>query len=144
LDNVRALYRTSSIEETINNKMGVCVEQVVLMSYLLDKINIPNKMFCTRIYEDENYNDIDSDIHMHCFLLFYINDRIFQLEHPYYDRKGIHKYNSEEEAIEEINKYFLKKDNGKIRSVTEFESIEPNLTYKELNLYINSLDNKVK
>ena len=55
----RSLYRISSLEETLNHKIGTCIEQVYLMKSLLDKINIPNKMFCTRIYEGEDFNDLD-------------------------------------------------------------------------------------
>lgn len=46
----RKLYRTVSIEETIKNGMGVCIEQIHLMHYLFDKIGVKNKMFCCRIY----------------------------------------------------------------------------------------------
>ena len=34
----RTLYRTSSLEETLQHKIGTCIEQVYLMKYLLDKI----------------------------------------------------------------------------------------------------------
>ena len=78
----RRLYRTSSIDECLEHKLGVCTEQVYLMHILLDKINIPNKMFCTRIYESEDFNDLDSDEHMHCFLLYYLDGKVYQIEHP--------------------------------------------------------------
>ena len=47
----RSLYRTSTIDETLSHGIGTCIEQVNLMHTLLDSLNIPNKMFCTRIYE---------------------------------------------------------------------------------------------
>ena len=54
MKNFRRLYRTMTIEETISHGIGTCIEQVNLMSMLLNKLNIPNKMFCTRIYEEDN------------------------------------------------------------------------------------------
>lgn len=32
---------------------------------------------------------------------------------------------------------------GKARTVTEFKELVPNMTFKEFNLYINSLDSKI-
>ena len=136
----RRLYRTSSIDECLEHKLGVCTEQVYLMHILLDKINIPNKMFCTRIYESEDFNDLDSDEHMHCFVLYYLNDKVYQIEHPNFERVGIYEFNSEEEAINEINKIYVEMSGGYPRPVTEFFNVEEGLSFKEFNNYINSLD----
>lgn len=144
MNNIRSLYKTISLEETLINGIGTCIEQVNLMNYLLNKINIPTKMFCTRVYEDENYDEINSDIYMHCFVLYYLGNKVYHLEHPNWERVNIYEYENEEKAIEDISLYYLKKDNGKVRTVTAFYEVEPNLTFKEFNNYINSLDNKVK
>ena len=136
----RRLYRTSSIDECLEHKLGVCTEQVYLMHILLDKINIPNKMFCTRIYESEDFNDLDSDEHMHCFVLYYLNNKVYQIEHPNFERVGIYEFNSEEEAINEINKIYVEMSGGYPRPVTEFFNVEEGLSFKEFNNYINSLD----
>ena len=138
----RRIYRTSSIEECLEHKLGVCTEQVYLMHILLDKINIPNKMFCTRIYESEDFNDLDSDEHMHCFVLYYLNNKVYQIEHPNFERVGIYEFNSEEEAINEINKIYINMSGGYPRPVTEFFEVKEGLSFKEFNNYINSLDNK--
>ena len=100
MKNFRRIYKTSSLEDTLKHRLGCCIEQVRLMSYLLDKINIKNKMFCTRIYEGKDFNNL------------------------------------------EINDYYVKLVEGKSRPVTEFFEVEPNLSFKEFNEYINSLDNK--
>ncbi len=144
MKNFRSLYRTSSLEEIINHKIGTCIEQVYLMKYLLDKINISNKMFCTRIYEDEDFNDLDADEHMHCFVLYYLNGKVYQIEHPNWERIGIYEYENEETAINDINEYYINMSGGYARPVTEFFDVEPNLTFKEFNGYINSLDKKIK
>ena len=140
MKNFRRLFRTSSLEEILSHKIGTCIEQVYLMKYLLDGINIPNKMFCTRVYEGENFNNLDEEEHMHCFVLYYLNGKVYQIEHPNWERIGIYEFDSEEEAIREINDYYVKMANGKSRPVTEFFEVEPNLSFKEFNSYINSLD----
>ena len=136
----RKLYRTSSIEETLEHGLGCCIEQVYLMKYLLDKINITNQMFCTRIYEGKDFNNLDEEEHMHCFILYYYNNKVYQLEHPNWERTGIYKFDSEEEAINKINKYYIKLVDGKSRPVTEFYEVPVAITFKEFNEYINSLD----
>ena len=144
MENFRKLYRTSSIEETLAHKIGTCIEQVYLMKSLLDRINVPNKMFCTRIYEGSDFNNLDEEEHMHCFILYYLDGKVYQLEHPNWERVGIYEFGSEEEAIKNINDYYVKMANGKSRPVTEFTEVTPGLSFKDFNNYINSLDEKQK
>lgn len=140
----RSLYRTSTLEEILDHKIGTCIEQVYLMKHLLDKINIPNKMFCTRIYEGEDFNDLEAEEHMHCFVLYYLDNKVYQIEHPNWERIGIYEYENEETAIDKINEYYIEMAGGHARPVTEFFDVEPNLTFKEFNCYINNLDKKIK
>lgn len=140
MKNFRRLYRTSSIEEVLEHKIGTCIEQVYLMKYLLDKLNIPNKMFCTRIYEKNDFNDLDAEEHMHCFVLHFSNDKVYQIEHPNWERVGIYEFDSEEEAINKINEYYIELADGEARPVTEYYEVTPNISFKEFNNYINSLD----
>ena len=141
-EGLRRLYRVSTIEETLEHKLGSCLEQTILMSYLLDKLNIPNKMFCTRVYEPDDYDDLDADEHSHCFVLYYLDDKVYNIEHPDSTRVGIHEYNSEEEAIKKINTYYENMYKGVARPVTQFYEATPNISFKEFNNYINSLDRK--
>lgn len=139
MKNFRKLYRTSSLEEVLEYKIGTCIEQVYLMKYLLDRINISSKMFCTRIYEDDNFNDLEAEEHMHCFLLYYQNDKVYQIEHPNFEKIGIYEFENEDDAIKEINEYYIKLSGGIIRPVTEYFEVIPNISFKEFNNYINSL-----
>lgn len=136
----RRIYRTSSLEEVLEHGMGICIEQVYLMSKLLSMINIPNKMFCTRIYEGNDFNNLDEEEHMHCFVLYYLDGKVYQIEHPNLQKIGIYEFNSLEDAIETINNYYIQLSGGVYRDVTEFFEVEPNLTFKEFNNYINGLD----
>lgn len=139
LKGFRKSYRTMSTKDVFNHKLGTCIEQVYLMHELLDKLNIENKMFCTRIYENGDIDD-DEDEHMHCFILYYDDNGVHQIEHPNWERIGIYHFETEEKAIEEINKIYIEMSGGINRPVTQFFDVEPNLTFKEFNDYINSLD----
>ena len=136
----RKLYRTSSIDETINHNIGTCIEQVYLMHMLLDKINIPNKMFCTRVYEGKDFNNLEAEEHMHCFVLYFLDGKVYQIEHPNWERIGIYEFDSLEDAIKQINDYYVQMAEGKSRPVTEFFEVTPGLSFKEFNEYINNLD----
>lgn len=140
LKNFRRLYRTSSLYDTITSGLGTCIEQVFLMKKLLDKINVPNKMFCTRVYEPDDYDNLDEEEHMHCFILYYQDGKVYQMEHPNWERIGIYEFDSEEEAIEKINKIYIDMTGGKARPVTQFFLVEPNMSFQEFNNYINWLD----
>ena len=145
MKNFRRLYRTSSIDETLSHGIGTCIEQVYLMSMLLKKLNIPNRMFCTRVYEDENFNDMEAEEHMHCFVLYELNGKVYQIEHPNWTRIGIYEYDNFEKALKETSDCYQKREKKDIRKVTEFYEVEPNLSFKDFNNYINSLDkDKVK
>ncbi len=142
MQNFRKLYRTSGVSDTLRNGLGTCIEQVKLMSELLNRINIPNRMFCTRIYEGKKFNNLDAEEHMHCFVLYYMDNKVFHIEHPNWEKIGIYEYKNTEEAIKKINDYYIEMSGGKIRPVTEFYDVKPNLSFKEFNEYINSLDIK--
>ena len=139
LKGFRKTYKTLSIKDILKYKVGTCIEQVFLMKYLLDKINISNKMFCTRIYEPDTFNDLEAEEHMHCFILYYLNDKVYHIEHPNPERVGIYEYKDEEDALKQINDYFVNMSGGIPRPVTEFYNVEEGLTFSEFNRYINSL-----
>lgn len=142
MKNFRKLYRTSSLDETLQHGIGTCIEQVYLISYLLNRIGIQNEMYCTRIYEGIDFNNEDEEEHMHCFVLYYLNDKVYHLEHPNVEKIGIYEYNSLDEALQTINDFYVKMVDGKSRPITKFYEVKPNLSFKEFNEYINSLDNK--
>lgn len=142
MKNFRRLYRTSSTSETLEHGIGTCIEQVFLMNLLLKKLNIPNKMFCTRVYEGKDFSDLEAEEHMHCFILYYLNSKVYQIEHPNFERIGIYEFETEEQAIKKINDYYVKMAGGNLRMVTEFFEVQPKISFKEFNNYINSLDEK--
>ena len=133
----RKLYKTMSIEEILKYKIGTCIDQVNLMHYLLNKINIKNKMFCCRIFEPDDYGNLEEEEHMHCFILYYENDKVYHMEHPNFLKKGIYEYNSEGEALKAIVDYYIKLRGGKDSPTKEFFEIPVGINFKEFNKYIN-------
>lgn len=139
MEDFRKLYRTMSVEEILKYKIGTCIEQVLLMHYLIDKINISNKMFCCRIYEPDEYDNLEEDEHMHCFVLYYLDNKVYHIEHPNFERKGIYEYSSENEALKTIIDYYIQRRGGKPSPTKEFFEVIPNISFKEFNKYINNL-----
>ena len=135
LDNFREQYRTSSIEDIILTGLGTCIGQAKLIKFFFDKMGIENKLYCHRSYEIGDNSE--KKIKMHCFVLFKSNDKWYHFEHSMYPMKGIHEYNSLEEALEYITSKWPKGE----RQLTEIDSIPDGLTYKEFNEYVNSFDN---
>ena len=135
----RIIYRTMSIDEILEYKIGTCIEQVNLMHYLLNKIKIKNKMFCCRVFEPDDYGNLEEEEHMHCFLLYHENNKVYHMEHPNFEKKGIFEYNSEEEAIKTIVDYYIKLRGGKDSPTKEFFEIPVGISFKEFNKYINHL-----
>jgi len=133
----RKIYRTMSIDEILKYKLGTCIDQVNLIHYLLDKINIKNKMFCCRIFEPDDYGNLEEEEHMHCFVLYYENGKVYHMEHPNFEQKGIYEYSSEEEAINSIVNYYIQLRGGKDSPTKEFFEIPVGISFKEFNKYIN-------
>lgn len=138
MKNFRKLYRTMSIEEILREKIGTCIEQVWIMKVLLDRINIANKMFCCRVFESDDFDDLEAEGHMHCFVLFYRNGRCYHLEHPAYKRKGIYEYGTEQEAIKTITDRCIALHDGKESPTTQFFEVPYYYSFKEFNCYINN------
>lgn len=138
MKNFRRLYRTMSIEEILEEKVGTCIEQVAIMKFLLDKIQVKNKMFCCRIYEPDDYGNLEEEEHMHCFVLFYRDGKVYHLEHPNFYKKGIYEYASEEEAIKAIVDYYIELRGGKESPTTEFFEVPVGLSFQAFNAFINN------
>lgn len=138
----RNLYRTSSLNEILEHKIGSCIEQTYLIKYLLDSIGISSRMFCIRMYEDD-YDTSNFDVFMHCFILYSLNDKVYHIENCC--MSGIFEFNSYEEAISSISKRFIFVSDGRWNTITEFFDVPYGMTFREFNSYMNDLDrNKIK
>lgn len=137
---VRQDYRVSSLEQTLNSGVGTCVEQANIIKTFFDRTHLENKLYCYRGYETED--NFDQEVRMHCFVLFKDNDKWYHFEHSNRKKRGIHPYNSIEEAIDKVTEGY--EENGDIRVLTEIPSIPDGITFKEFNEYVNSFDEVYK
>lgn len=137
LKGFRANYRISTIDEMLETGLGTCIEQAKMIKCFFDKMGFENKLYCHRSFENEE--NFDKDVRMHCFVLFKYNDNWYHFEHSNRPKRGIHKYESVESAIEEITSGF--EEHGDIRNLTEIDSIPSGLTFKEFNDFVNEFDN---
>lgn len=135
LNGFREIYRISSIDEILESGLGTCIEQAKLIKFFFDKIGLENKLYCYRGYETEE--NFDKKVRMHCFVLFKHENIWYHFEHSNRPKRGIHKYDSIESAIENITSGFEKTE---IKKLTEISEIPSGLTFKEFNDYVNDFD----
>ena len=128
-----------SVTETLQQKIGTCIEQVALMHELLDAIGIPNQMYCCRIFEPDDYGNLEEEEHMHCFLLYFQNGKTYHMEHPNVEQKGIYEYPTEEAALRTITEYYVKLRGGKESPTTCFSGVPAGVSFREFNAFINHL-----
>ncbi len=136
----RREYHTLSLEEILGRGVGTCIDQVWLIHLALDRMGIHNKMFCCRIFEPDDYGNLEEEEHMHCFCLCQWQGQTLHIEHPNVSRKGIWTYPDETTAVQAIEDYYIQLRGGKKSPTTEFFTVESGLSFRQFNAYINSLD----
>jgi hypothetical protein len=136
----RTEYRIAPTEECLRFGVGTCIEQVILMHTLFDKLKIPNRMYCCRVYEPDDFGNPEEEEHMHCFLLYDCDGKVFHIEHPNFYRIGIFEYESESAAVQAIEQYYIELRGGRQSPTAEFYAAVPGLSFRQFNAYINSLD----
>ena len=104
--NFNKLYKLQSPEELINNKYGVCWDQVELERYYLEQENIEGISYFIIAHENRQEPT-------HTFLV--IKDiKYYWLEHAWEPYRGLHEYETLEELILDVKYKFeqtIKKNN---------------------------------
>ena len=136
IKNARELYRTMSIDTVLENKMGTCIEQAYLIHYLLNKINVPNKLFCLRIFVPNPYKENDFLVYTHCFVLYYEGDKIYHLEYADKDRIGIYDYDEEYEVLYFLAGYYKNVHKGVGASLNVYDELPVGYNAIEINAYM--------
>ena len=77
---------------------------------------------------------------MHCFILYSLNGKVYHIENCNLTKLGIYEFNSYDEAINNISKFFIMVSDGRWSTVTEFFDVPYGMSFRELNNYMNSLD----
>ena len=94
------IYRLLSAEDLLDKGYGVCWDQVELERKLIQDSNIDCETYFIYI-DDKNY------LPSHTFLVYEEDNHYYWFEHSWYDQKGIYKYNSKNELINDVKKKFL-------------------------------------
>lgn len=129
LINLESLYKTNSINQILTSGVGTCVEQAKLIKNFFDAHGYENKLFCSKeIDKDNKYN-------MHCFVLYKDGSRWYHFEHSNDKQKGIHLYTSIDDALDNIVE-------DKNLKIIQLPDIPTDLTFKQLNTFINSSERK--
>lgn len=108
-------YKLQSPGETLNNKVGVCWDQVELERCLFDKKNIKFNTYFIVYYSD-------NICPTHTFLIYKIDNDYYWFEHSWEKYRGIRKYSSENNALNDIKEKFI--------------NDELNNNYDDTNLFI--------
>ena len=132
----RQLYRTLTIEEIITNKLGTCIDQTNLEMLVMENLHIPYKAYCLRSYKDDKRI---VDPKMHCFIIYYQDGKWYHFEHSNPDVRGIHEYDTEEQAMQAILTYYQEMDEGKSRQLLEIHEVPDGLTWQDWNAYLDEL-----
>lgn len=108
-------YILQSPEQVIKNKIGICWDQTELERYLFVKENIDFNTYFIEYFNNQNNPT-------HTFLIYKENEKYYWFEHSWRLFKGIHEFNTEQEALKNIKEKFIK--------------IELNENYNPMNLCI--------
>ncbi len=93
-------YVLESPDDVLKNKVGVCFDQVELERKLFTDINVS---FDT--YFIVHYND--KEMPSHTFLIYKDSDKFYWYENSWLIYKGVHKYDSINEALIDIKQKFI-------------------------------------
>lgn len=143
----REKYRTLSLEDSLKEKIGACIEQTNITKYLLTQMNIKNRTFCVKGFNE--VHQAPDDLYLvHCFTLAYIDGKVLNIEYSDSELRGIYVYESEEDAISQSYALF----GGKFRKHGATETslyaytpyIPGGLTFDEFNRYISENGRKLE
>ena len=133
LKGINTNYITNSIDTIKNNLLGTCIESVKFEKYIFDKLGYENKIFCYRIYDEKNPDKFK----MHCAFFYKENDSWYRFEVTNMRMAGIYSFKTIDDAIMDfLNSYDHKRD------LSELSYIPDNLTFKEFNSFIDTLEKK--
>ena len=92
-------YILQSPQEVIENKTGVCWDQVELQRYYFNNWNI--KTYFLVHYDNANCPT-------HTFLTFDKGNKVYWFEHSWEKHRGIHEYNSIKKLLFDVRDKFIK------------------------------------
>lgn len=133
IDKLTELYRVSSPEEVLKNKIGICFDQVELERKLFELD-----------YETKSYA-IFTNLMAHSFLILHKGETYIYFEHSSPMSKGIHYFPTEEEAVADARRKFREshriRDSKKVE-VVPYPPLEPGATFSEIKDIVYAVKEK--
>ena len=96
-------FALESYMEVLNNKIGICWDQVELERYFFENKNIKHNTYFIVHYDNDKCPT-------HTFLIYEDNNKYYWFEHSWELYSGIHEYDSEELALKDIKNKFIKSE----------------------------------
>ncbi len=116
-ENMNKFYRIRLGENFIQNKLGVCWDFCELERRFFMSKNIDHEC-----YFIESYISSEEGGPTHTFLIFTQNNKWFWFEYSWLYHKGIHEYNSKEEALKDIMEKFNEFFDGKLINISMYKT----------------------
>ncbi|MDD2203054.1 MAG: hypothetical protein PHT75_03115 [Bacilli bacterium] len=100
-DNMFAnFYILQSIDQILENKTGVCWDQVELERHFFEKNALKYETYFLIYYNDKSCPT-------HTFLIFESNNSWFWFENSFYKHRGIHQYSDKNILFEDVKQKFM-------------------------------------
>lgn len=127
------LYISMDNQEVKKEKIGSCHEQVNLMKEMLLSINIKPTIFCCKVYD--NINEIPK--YLHSFIIFKLENKFNLIEHIDGNKRVKYTSNNINDLFDIIKTKYENKIPNSIKKIYVYDSLPSNITYKELDKFIN-------
>lgn len=96
----KSIYVLQSSDQVAENKIGLCFDQVEYERELISKMNISNRTYFI-MYQDSDVGPA------HAFLIFKDNNKYYWFENAWFKYRGIHEYDTKEEALLDVKYKFI-------------------------------------
>lgn len=127
-ENFRAGFRTLSLSRSLEERIGACIEQTNITRYLLGRMGVACRTFCTRGYSAGHPAPHDAYL-VHCFTIALPQgDGAMLVEHSDSEKRGVFRYADADEAIRGAHGIFAGKfaEHGATSfSLDEYEGYVP-------------------
>lgn len=114
----REEYYLQKPEEVLNNKIGIGIDIVELVRYLLIKRNVDFRTYLMM------YSNKDEDM-SHPFFIYKDDKYYFWYEYSWYKYRGIHRYNNKENLFKDILSKYAKVCNCGINEIKLYSYDKP-------------------
>ena len=125
-------YSLQNAKDVLENKIGLCFDQVELERELISKMNVDSRTYYMYYLENDN---------AHAFLVYKDNDKYYWFEHAWLKYRGIHVYESKRELIRDIvNKYCDTIENCKRNKIKIYDYQKPRKGINYIKFKSNALN----